>query len=331
MKILTKLKNIALGGTLLLSAGTTASCAEISPGPTAQMTFVVKDDFGKPVEGAEVVMRVYSHSMGMGKLIYDNYKAKTNKDGRVVISGTGRHRDFQYFILGNKNYHHYGCVGNGYIFSEHSSGRWEPWNPTVEITYKPILNPVAHIGVLDRNRKVIPEREIAFGFDLFKNDWVVPHGKGERTDIVFTLEEKIPYKIKAKTYDYHLKVTFPNNGDGIQSCFAPVDRVPMRMPRYAPTDGYTKSLDLRFGFAKTGYYQKKVRDDQNYFFRIRTELDKKGEVKSAIYGKIHGQIDCDVINSDTGILFFRYELNPVPLDVNMEFDPQKNLLPKNNP
>jgi hypothetical protein len=321
MNTLTKLKNIALSCTLLLSAGTNAGCAAVSPGPTAQMTFIVKDDFGKPVEGAEVVMRVYSHSIGMGQLIYNDYKAKTDKNGRVVISGTGRHRDFQYFILGNENYHHYGSIGNGYIFKERSLGRWKPWNPTVEITYKPKLNPVPYIGNSLYDDKKIPTIGQPFGFDMFKHDWVAPHGKGERTDIIFTLEEKIPYKIKAKSYDYRLKVTFPNKGDGIQSCFAPVDRVPMRMPRYAPKEGYIDNLELKSGLGEKGYFQ--GREDQNYFFRIRTELDGKGKIKSAIYGKIKGNIQF----WDTRTIRWNYELNPNPLDVNMEFDEKKNLLP----
>jgi hypothetical protein len=332
MKILTKLKNIALGCSLLLSAGTTASCAAITGGPTAQITFIVKDDFGKSVEDAEVAMQVLSHRVGhpwrSGELKYNYFKAKTDKDGRAVVKGSGRYRDFGYSITDNKNYHIYGAPDNGYVFEENSFGRWEPWNPTIEIVYKPILKPVPYLGTKERNRKVLPSRTAAHGFDLFKNDWVTPYGKGERTDIVFTLEEKLPFFRNARSYDYRLKITFPNKDDGIQSCFAPVDSIELRTPRYAPTEGYSSNLELKYGLGVSGYFPK--RDDQNYFFRVRTEVDEKGKIKSAIYGKIRGNIKCDVINSKTGILFFQYELNPTPLDVNMEFDREKNLLPKEN-
>jgi hypothetical protein len=98
------------------------------------------------------------------------------------------------------------------------------------------------------------------------------------------------------------------------------------MPRYAPKDGYENKVELKFGRDKNVYFSYSKREDQNYFFRIRTVLDENGKVKSAIYGKIPGDINCDVVSSKTGLLLFHYELNPTPLDVNMEFDKKKNLL-----
>jgi len=68
-----------------------------------------------------------------------------------------------------------------------------------------------------------------------------------------------------------------------------------------------------------------TREDQNYFFRVRTVLDEKGRIKSALYGKIFGDITSDVINSKTAFIQFTYCLNPNPNDRNMEFDPKKNL------
>ncbi len=53
-----------------------------------------------------------------------------------------------------------------------------------------------------------------------------------------------------------------------------------------------------------------------YFFRVRTVLDEKGRVKSALYGKIYGDFNS-----------FYYYLNPTPNDTNIEFDPNQNLLP----
>ena len=44
-------------------------------------------------------------------------------------------------------------------------------------------------------------------------------------------------------------------------------------------------------------------------------MDKDGNVKSALYGKIYG-----------GFMQFRYYLNPTPNDRNVEFDPKQNLL-----
>lgn len=65
--------------------------------------------------------------------------------------------------------------------------------------------------------------------------------------------------------------------------------------------------------------------EKNYFFRVRTVLNKDGSVKSALYGKINGQISIQGAGRDTASLAFLYYLNPTPNDRNLEFDMQKNL------
>ncbi|MDR3228336.1 MAG: hypothetical protein LBT53_02825 [Puniceicoccales bacterium] len=326
MKILTKLKHIALSNALLLGAATTASCDKVPLGPTAQITFIVKDDFGKPVANADVTMSTFHHwepGGEWGKDVRKKYRTKTDDTGRAVLSGESATGRFTYGAFADSGYYYNGRLE--YNFKEKKLGRWEPWNPTVEIIYKPILKPIPmyHGG----RRFVVPVRGEKIGFDLVKNDWVVPHGKGELSDFVFKLDEIIPFESVHKPFDYRLKITFPNKGDGIQSWFGPVISAgEMPMPRYAPTDGYINRLEQKFWSDKKNWY--KQREDQNYFFRIRTKMDANGKIVSAMYGKIQGNIDCDVINSKTGILFFEYHLNPVALDVNMEFDKKKNLLPE---
>jgi hypothetical protein len=54
---------------------------------------------------------------------------------------------------------------------------------------------------------------------------------------------------------------------------------------------------------------------------VRTVVDEKGEIKSAYYGKIIG----DIQFWGNRRMRFAYCLNPTPLDRNMEFDPKRNL------
>lgn len=61
---------------------------------------------------------------------------------------------------------------------------------------------------------------------------------------------------------------------------------------------------------------------QNYFLRVRTELDEKGNVKSANYAKVHGDFEFWA----TSEMRFTYYFNPTPNDRNLEFDPDQNLL-----
>jgi hypothetical protein len=50
-------------------------------------------------------------------------------------------------------------------------------------------------------------------------------------------------------------------------------------------------------------------------FRVRTKLDKNGNIVNAHSGKIYGDF-----------MQFSYYLNPKPNDRNIEFDPKHNLM-----
>jgi hypothetical protein len=169
-----------------------------------------------------------------------------------------------------------------------------------------------------------PEKGKAFGLDLMKKDWLAPHGKGIQADIIFELEEKSTYNGSSKPFDWRLKISFPNKGDGIQSWYGPhEDSDTLAMPRYAPTEGYLDSLELKEGRTEEKFFEK--RDDQNYFFRVRTITSDNGKIESCLYGKISDNIEINAIHGKAGSLTFRYFLNPTPLDVNMEHDYKRNL------
>ena len=55
-------------------------------------------------------------------------------------------------------------------------------------------------------------------------------------------------------------------------------------------------------------------------------LDDKGRVKSALYGKMHGDIRLYAgTKAPKAGMGFTYYLNPTPNDRNVEFDPSRNL------
>ena len=56
-------------------------------------------------------------------------------------------------------------------------------------------------------------------------------------------------------------------------------------------------------------------DIYNFYFRVRTKLDESGNVVSARYGKIYGDL-----------AQFTYYFNPTPNDRNVEFDLKQNLM-----
>lgn len=64
--------------------------------------------------------------------------------------------------------------------------------------------------------------------------------------------------------------------------------------------------------------------ETNYFLRIRTRLDKDGNVINGLYGKIHGEISLgNYAWLHMGV--FDYYLNPNEGDTNIEFDTKNNL------
>ena len=124
-----------------------------------------------------------------------------------------------------------------------------------------------------------------------------------------------------------LKVTFPNEGDGLREIVAkPVSENSLRLPYEAPQAGFSAEWKREIISKSDGTRQNlEPRTDQNYMFRIRTVLDKNKEVKSALYGKIYDDINYYGYIADKVTLVFTYYLNPVSNDRNIEFDPDKNL------
>jgi hypothetical protein len=267
---------------------------------------------------------------GFGTDVYEDTKARTDREGLAVVRFDSERGDSTYGIYNMPGY--YSTRSLQYQFKEIKNGRWSPWNPVVNVVLKPILNPIPMYG-----RRVgelpalleIPLRDNPCGYDLIAGDWVKPYGKGSRSDIIFTLNEIKPIRDVMQAFEYRLEITFSNKGDGLQSVLVPLlphEGSELRLPRFAPETGYESKIVKQIGRPVDGKpMYPSTREDQNYFFRVRTILDEHGNIKSALYGKIFGDISCDVINSNKGYLQFAYCLNPTSMDRNLEFDPQKNL------
>jgi hypothetical protein len=159
----------------------------------------------------------------------------------------------------------------------------------------------------------VPDLDKPVGFDLEAGDWVAPYGIGANADILFT--GHFDKRVDGES-DFTLTVNFPRVGDGIQEFKVPEANKgsELRSPHEAPTNGY-QSQWVQTDNRKPGKPVETNRDpNRNYLFRVRTELDDKGNVKSALYGKIYGDF-----------MEFSYYLNPTPNDLNVEFDPKQNL------
>jgi len=315
-------------------------CLAASGRPVAQVTFHVVDDAKHSVTGFAIGLGTFLRHIPGDNFGTDENTSVwgvTDTNGWVTLSIPSITGEVTYWPYVSDRtavdkmtiYHgNYGFRHERLRFKEAVSGRWQPWNPTVEVEMKRIVNPIplyAKIIKLQKSKR-IPEFGKPIGFDLMKADWVKPYGNGEESDFIFTINVKLGGMTREKfgyrIHDSSFHVGFSNDGDGIQSVYAePNKGSVLRLPRLAPEQGYETCLTRKSYSHKDGFFNEK-RDDQNYFFRVRTKKDEEGNIVSALYGKIHGELDWDWM----GGVRFTYYLNPTPNDRNLEFDGKNNLL-----
>lgn len=319
MKKLTTLLLAWIGLAVLPAHGQT-------PNPS-MISFRMVDDLGALVTQGEIKVSTFSHWVpgeGFGHDEYDQRRAPVSEEGKVSFDVANIRGEVGYSAYPSGKY--YPVPAQTYRFRQVENGRWEPWNPEVTVTVPRKLNPTAlyarriHATELPTTAPV--------GFDLMVSDWVAPYGKGKRADFICEVSTVVPMTDPTKAFESVLNITFPSNGDGVSPSRANPKKRLLKLPREAPASGYEPRVTKRLARAAEGAeLETGTLEDQNYFFRVRTVLDPQGNVISALYGKIHGDILWDTLNSRSGHLQFTYYLNPTPLDRNLEFDPKRNLFP----
>ena len=298
--------------------------------PSVKMTIKVLNESGQPIEGATAGL-TFSYTPTGGSPKTSSSKGLTDVNGLFV--GTGD--SIQYFTYWATKEGYYSTTKKfrlSKITGIPGFRSWEPWNQTIEVVLKKKENPIAMYAVRMKSKDskylpTFPFLDRFVGYDLVAGDWMTPHGQGTHRDIMFKFEK---YHAKGRT-DHHVKLTmaFSNEGDGLLSYYTDPNRgSKLRLPHHAPITGYEPQLVIDKHRTKTKILSGAFRDDQNYFFRIRTEKDNKGNIISALYGKIYDPIELGLFIGDknpTGSVFFDYYLNPTSNDTNVEFDPKKNL------
>jgi len=318
--------------TVILSLLATSTVAY----PTAKISIQVIDSAGNPIEGANVGIGFEkAKSQGWGVDPY-GYTGLTDSDGIYTAEGETGPR-ITYAVTKDGYYRTSGIYSN---FTDVTGilgfRKYEPWNPTVDIVLKKINNPIPMYAMKRNNllpeyRLIVPELDKYIGYDLIENDWVVPHGQGVHRDILFKVE--VNRARSPLDYDVKLTAKFSNEGDGLLY-YKPSDKngqSAMRFPHHAPTSGYQSELIkhevsapdvmMSAGVGRPHY-------DNNYFFRVRTKLDKEGNVVGGMYGKIHGDISVANqawLHEQEPQIEFTYYLNPNDNDTNIEFDTSRNL------
>ena len=283
--------------------------------PEARITVRIIDQDGAAVQGAEVRIG-FEYNTGFGT---KSEEKRGTSDQEGLFSASGKTSGYVAYAATKQGY--YRSEGQPYRSFTKEDGRWQPYNPTLDLVLKRVINPVPMFARLVETD--VPVADEPVGYDLAEGDWVAPHGRGKVSDFVFKVTKRVA---SYKDYGGELLLTFSNKFDGIQDFTAPPKKgSELRSPHQAPENGYIGSLSLLRGSSEKGIYGQ-PKEDRNYLFRVRTIVDEKGQIVSALYGKIYGDVDFDPRESK-GAAFLRlsYYLNPKPNDRNVEFDPKRNL------
>ena len=291
-------------------------------GAMGAVSFLVVDDRGVPVQGAAVRGGFWNNG-GKG---YDFEKA-TDESGVIAFESkcTG---DLNFTITKDGHYQtklrywffkaRFDCV---------KDGKWIPWNPTIEITLKRKVAPVAmhvHRGI---DRLTLPKRDDWMGFDLEHADWVAPYGKGKREDFQvffhvdmvsesggfskFTLTLRFP-----KPFDGMYLVEKDNRGSEFQTVYeADTSRV------YDNERTFTYERGMDEEKKKMVMQDHLLKEDEYLVLRVRSEMDKNGGLIKANYAKLYAPI----FAAKYGFLITSY-FNPEINNPSLEADMSKNLL-----
>ncbi len=317
-----KTATIAIFSGLALGRLGLRSCAQL---PVQKATFLVVDQDGKPVPGAEVKVGFD----GLPKktehgLVPSQEVVITGQSGSVSVEG-GNSTGYSAFDVSKPGY--YG-VSSEWKAHGVTNRRWEPWNPTFKLEIKEIRNPIPMYAFSARASSKLwkfdfPEALPAgpVSFDLLAHDWVEPHGKGRVPDITLSMEEPV----EPKGFQV-LVMRFLNPQDGITAPTVNEGRCALKSSHLAPVNGY--QTEMRFDNLQRRQIltPNKVDTTESWLaFRIRTRLGSDGEIESAHFGKIYEYPDVLKLPKVATLTRLCYYVNPTPNSRNLEWDKKTNL------
>ncbi len=287
-------------------------------GATATFRLTVVDDEGHPLEGVKG-----NAGFWLGSNNSDEDVAFSDEKGNLLLSGKCKYdggfslRKDGYYKTGRT--HKFSRTSYDDVEETFFTRKWVPDYVSKEILKKK-RNPIPMIA--KRVSLTVPHVDTPIGFDLEIMDWLEPYGGGKTLDVYVTLHTKENVLGPKKWFEVEtLTLTFPNSYDGSQLCksdgwseYPSSYSVNVANP-FEPYRDLTSHRDARDVFLAEGSY---------LVFRVRSVFSSNGELIRCHYGKIYPNILAHVDKIEFGSVYF----NPTPNDTNLEFDPKRNLAPK---
>lgn len=284
-------------------------------GAKAKECFLVIDIEGRPVEDAEVRCTFW---MGGGASGWQSIRGCTDANGLCSIEGVSK-ANVEYLVAKDGYYRSHGKVDYMETRSVPAviDGKWQPYGETRTVVLKRIVDPhMVKVFGEKSYRHHIPVWEKWIGYDLEVNEWVPPYGAGKFSDVL--LRFKADVRQRNRYFTYVIDVSFTNNpcaGAYLMKKDADSD---LKSVHYANTNGV---FDAKLTFSSESKPGVPVRlnylDSNSYLvFRTRTQVDDKGNLLRAHYGKIYGSWR----SNDEEMLISGGCFNPVENDTNIEGD-----------
>lgn len=281
--------------------------------PTAKYTLKVVDESGMPIQGANAsISFMQPKATGWGGVV-SGVQGKTDANG--LYTGQGATEQYGTYGAGAEGFYDtsFKYTGLKSVTGIIGFRRWQPWNPTLEVVLKKIKNPVA-MYVYDTDWIELPKKGEFIGYDLIKQDWLIPHGKGITADFLLRITSDMRADFD---YDIDFEIAFSSELDGIQ----PFDTETnggseLKSDHLAPAKNYNNYYNNKFYRKPNTLVTDPIKEGRNYYFRTRCDDD----LENCLYGKIYGDIDFS-----SKSVRFTYYLNQITSDRNVEFDLKNNL------
>lgn len=305
------------------------SCEDISK-KNYQITAEVRDENNRPIHAANVQasmdVLIPESPIPLSKPVRIN--VRTDQNGIAKMNFLSVH------IPGGV------CISKENYYTTTEESKWDqPFEfegtktASIKTVLKPIKNPIQMSARNFGNAPIIvPSLGVDYGYDLELSAFVPPHGNGKHSDIIFHVTGSNDGKGKGQIQMY-----VRGNGEktGFVEFLAPDrDRGSTFISDYtAPAEGYTNGLSFKFDSDDMAAAMSQ-RKDQNYYFRVRCQLNPDGSIKSCHYGKLYGPFTFwNIPIKQGGVASFGLHtsyFNLTPNDRNVEFDPKRNMIPDGN-
>lgn len=293
-----------------------------------RLRVIVSDEQGNPIDKSQVVCcfskPVDNKDPWKGQTS-DKVHVVTDHDGKCNAKGTSMHE----MTVVSRKEGYYESRETLYNLKFNSEKRqWLPYEREVKLVLRKIVNPIPmYAWNMFRMDYPVGTNEWA-GYDMLRAEWMPPHGKGETEDVRFHVLRA------ADAYDRTqpalvMTVRFMGEKNGVcgiddKAVFC---QSRLKLPYGASREGYSEK-EFRFE-KRLGVHEFRTTTNTgttNCFFRIRSKTDRDGNFVEGLYGKIAGPVG---VAGGRGIrIDMVYYVNPTPNDLNMEFDPKRNLIQK---